>query len=191
MKRLIVVALMLCIFYSSKAQVTVPEPEFIGQVVVLTSDSTGVLLNKEKPSLKAKSNGVAYIPIPGASLLSKTKTSIVLNGTSSNTKVASDTVRFIIKLENREVDPTSTVHVMKFDVKKKTREAVVADFGLLNGFNYATEQSETYTVTKYGESSVLFTLNSVSEGEYGICNVPIISAIAFSEMSTFGVDPEE
>ena len=59
---------------SAQAQkVTVPEPEYKGQVAVINADSTTTLLQKETGEHKAKSSAFALVPIPGASLLDRTK----------------------------------------------------------------------------------------------------------------------
>ncbi len=51
----------------------ITEPEYKGQVAVINTDSTTTLLQKETGEHKAKSSAFALVPIPGASLLDRTK----------------------------------------------------------------------------------------------------------------------
>ena len=51
----------------------ITEPEYKGQVAVINADSTTTLLQKETGEHKAKSSAFALVPIPGASLLDRTK----------------------------------------------------------------------------------------------------------------------
>ena len=75
---------------SAQAQkVTVPEPEYKGQVAVINTDSTTTLLQKETGEHKAKSSAFALVPIPGASLLDRTKAYLTVKGAESPNKISS------------------------------------------------------------------------------------------------------
>ena len=50
------------------------EPEYIGQVSLVQSANSQVILEKEEAEMKTKTSGFGYIPIPGSSLLDKGKT---------------------------------------------------------------------------------------------------------------------
>lgn len=180
MKKIISIAVMLLLVACANAQVTVSEPEFIGQVKLLTSDSTGVLLEKEKASMKAKSSHFGMLPIPGASLLDKTKTLMTLAGTTSKNETSQGTVRFLMRVERRDIDPTTFLRVIKFDVKKKTRETKISEAGLLQGFSMDLNSSKAYDVQKYGESSLLITLKDVQPGQYGITTTMWMDASTFA-----------
>jgi hypothetical protein len=181
MKKILSLAVMMLSFACAQAQVTVQEPEFIGQVRILTSDSTSVLLPKEKSVMKTKSTHFGMIPIPGAGLLDKTKTNMVLQGKESAVTVPAGTIRFIMRVEKTDVDPSTYLRIVKFDQKKKTRETTIAQMGLLQGFSMDMNSSDTFEVQKYGENCLLFTLRDVQVGQYGI------SFTALMESSTFGV----
>lgn len=182
MKQFIFMAVMTLLTVCANAQVTVSEPEFVGQIKMLTSDSTGVLLEKEKASLKTKSSHFGMLPIPGASLLDKTKTCMTIQGASAKNTVGVGTVRFLIRVERTDIDPSTFLRVIKFDVKKKTRESKVSEVGLFQGFSMDLNSSSAYDVQKYGDSSLLITLKNVQPGQYGI------STTMWMDASTFAVN---
>ena len=182
MRTILSLAVALLLSVCANAQVKVAEPEFIGQVSILTSDSTCVTLQKEKSTMKTKSTKFGYIPVPGMSLLDKTKTKLVLDGNSASNTFKSGTIRFIMRVEKQEVDPATYLRIVKFEVKKKTRESVMAQFGLIQGMKMDMNSSESFEVQKYGESSLMFTLHNVELGQYGISFTGLLDA------STFGVE---
>lgn len=171
-------AIMLSII-CAKAQVSVPEPEFIGQVVLLTSDSTAVLLPKEKSTMKSKSTHFGMIPIPGASLLDKTKVNTVFQGKESSVTTDSGTVRFIMRVEKPDLDPSSYLRIVKFQVKKNNREITTAETGLFQGIHLDLSSTDSYEVKKYKDSSLLITLRNVEPGQYGISFTLLMDALTF------------
>lgn len=182
MRTIFSLAVALLLSVCAKAQVKVTEPEFIGQIAILTSDSTCVTLQKEKSVMKTKSTKFGYIPLPGASLLDKTKTKLVLDGNAASNTFKSGTIRFIMRVEKQEIDPTTYLRIAKFEVKKKTRESVMAQFGIVQGMKMDMNSSESFEVQKYGNNSLLFTLHNVEPGQYGISFTGLLDA------STFGVE---
>lgn len=70
MKNLLMAVVMLITCTTSMAQ-GIKEPEYIGQVALVQSDSSQVVLVKEEAEMKTKITGFGYIPIPGSSLLDK------------------------------------------------------------------------------------------------------------------------
>lgn len=66
----------------------IQEPEYIGQVALVQSDSSQVVLVKEEAEMKTKTSGFGYIPIPGSSLLDKGKTFLRVKGDTSPNKIA-------------------------------------------------------------------------------------------------------
>ena len=67
----------------------ITEPEYKGQVAVINADSTTTLLQKETGEHKAKSSAFALVPIPGASLLDRTKAYLTVKGAESPNKISS------------------------------------------------------------------------------------------------------
>lgn len=182
MNKFLLTAAMMLLTLGVQAQVKVAEPEFIGQVAMLTSDSTSVLLTKEKSTMKTSTSKLGFLPIPGAGLLDKSKTKMVLQGNSAHNTFKSGDIRFLLRVEKQELDPTTYLRIVKFDVKKKTRESVIAQMGLIQGFSFDMNSSEHFEVKKYGDNSLLVTLKGLEPGQYGITFTGLMEA------STFGIE---
>ena len=180
MRKLFIILLTAMTVITANAQnnVTVPEPEFIGQVVVLTSDSTGITLPKEKSAIKASGTHWGMVPVPGLGLLDKAKTKLVLAGRNAANNFKAGTIRFVIRVEKQEADPASYLRIVKFEVKKKTRESVISEFGLIQGMSADFSSSESFDVKKYGESSLLISLQ-VEPGQYGVSMTSLFDACTF------------
>ena len=166
MKKLLFILLMCVMASLSIAQVS--EPEYVGQVLLLTSDSTTILLDKEAWTTKSKSSHYGMIPIPGSSLLDKTKMLTIIKGNESKVSVPAGQVRFIIKASDNNLDPTSILGIYKFEAKKKTRERKTGEVSLLTGASLSVGGTDVqFKAVKYGKSSYL--VEAVLEpGEYAI-----------------------
>ena len=164
MKKLFLI-LSLCAFaICSKAQVTVAEPDFAEQTLVLISDSKGVLLPRESGAIKAKAAASLYLTGIG-----KVKSRITLDGNASKVKVAKQgTTRFIIKSVDNLTDPKSFISFFKFEVKKKKRQAQIAEVGTFSGSSVNSLSNIDFYAKKYGESSYLIEIDGLQSGEYGI-----------------------
>ena len=171
------------------AQVTVKEPEFVGEVTVLTSDSEGISLEKEKCSVKAKSGKLgkiaSFVPVPGASLVataaSKMQLTVNIKGDTAAVWVNPGEVRFIVRVKDQDINPKDYLKVIRFEQKKKERYCVVATATLFGGTETGVNESEKFTVERYGKKSFLITLKDVEPGQYGV------STNEFDGARTFGV----
>ena len=115
---------------SAQAQkVTVPEPEYKGQVAVINTDSTTTLLQKETGEHKAKSSAFALVPIPGASFLDRTKAYLTVKGAESPNKISSKKFSLIIRVKDNSEEPKNAFGIFKFETKKKERRFKMADIG--------------------------------------------------------------
>lgn len=171
-------------FASLCAQVVVAEPEFVGDVTLLVSDSVGIKLSAERTNIKAGSSTFSKIarfaPIPGASLLAKNDMHFELNGAESDIWMEQGDVRFIVRAENQDYDPRSFLRVVKFETKKKKRRAKLMSTSFLQGVEMNSE-SELFDIEKYGEKSFLVTLKDMKSGQYGITTTEMFF------VRTFGV----
>ncbi len=61
MKKMLAALTIFALSTVANAQVTVAEPEFIGQVLALKSDTEGTLLDKESAQIKTKAAASLYI----------------------------------------------------------------------------------------------------------------------------------
>lgn len=177
MKKYFVFMMAVCLSVLSSVAQSVSEPEFIGEVYLLTSDSTFVKLKKETGGIKAKSGASAFVPMVGA-----VKSYLTLKGTESETRVAASTepVQLIIRCEDNDQDPTDLITVMQFEKKKKERRYMMSKVSVLGGASMDGMSGLPYEAQRYGESSYKIVVSGLQTGEYGL----MVSA---GESATFGI----
>ena len=154
MKKSILVFLMGLFFVSGvKAQVSVAEPEFAEQTLLLTSDSKGTLLTRENGTVKTKAGASLYLTGIG-----KVKSRLTVAGTTSKSTVQGGrTTRLIVKAKDNATDPQSFISIFKFEVK-----------GTLSKTESNNLSSVDYNAKRYGKNSYYLVLNDLEPGEYGI-----------------------
>ncbi len=166
MKKLFLI-LMVSAFTAAGAiaqNVTVEEPEFAEETLLLTSDSQGVKLSRENGSVKTKAGASLYLTGIG-----KIKSRLTLKGVKSTSKaVGGSTTRLIIKAADNKTDPNSFISIFKFEVKGKERRYQLAEAGTLSKSESNNLSSIDYKAKKYGESSYYIVLEDLTPGEYGI-----------------------
>lgn len=118
MKNLMMAVVMLITCTTSMAQ-GIQEPEYIGQVALVQSDSSQVVLVKEEAEMKTKTSGFGYIPIPGSSLLNKGKTFLRVKGDTSPNKIAKGEVQLIVRVKDNNEDPKNSIGVFQFETKEE------------------------------------------------------------------------
>ena len=139
MKKLMISIVTMFIANISFGQVTAPEPEYVGQVVVVNADGTTTLLQKETASIKTKSSKWGMIPVPGSGLL------------------------------DNETDPRQVFGIMKLDVEKKARTFPMGDYSLMGGSNTTLSYNNVqFTAEKYGNSSYIVVIDNAEAGEYAV-----------------------
>ena len=144
---------------------TVKEPEFIGGVYLLTSDSTFVQLTKTPATFKAKGGLSMMVPLAGA-----VKSYMIVKGTQADIRLApgDGPVQFIVRAANNDYDPSGMISIMRFEVKKKERRVFMNQVSLLRGTSSESLDGLPYKFEKYGEHSYKITMDSIQPGEYGI-----------------------
>ena len=165
MKKILSTAFVAMLAINAMAQqVTVAEPEFAEQSLVLTSDSTFIMLPRESASLKAKASASLYLTGIG-----KVKSRITLKGGGSTAVVKQEpTKRLIVKAADNKTDPKSFISLFKFEAKANKRQALVSEMGTFSGSSENSLSNIDFEAKKYGEASYLLYLNNLTPGEYGI-----------------------
>lgn len=156
----------LCISLSTNAQkVTVAEPEFAEETLLLVSDSEGALLKRENGTVKTKAGASLYLTGIG-----KVKSRLTLAGAQSvNPAKGTSTTRLIVKARDNKTDPNSFINIFKFEIyKKKERRYLLAEAGTLSKSETNNLSSVDFKAKKYGESSYLIQMDDLEPGEYGI-----------------------
>lgn len=165
MRRTLLLAAVWAAALSARAQVAVAEPEYVGNVVALTSDTTCVLLPIEDTKETARQSAASYIPVYG--LFAKSKVSAVFAGPASAVTLHTGTLRLIYRAKRQDINPLKYLGVSKLDVKRKSRQKTLAS-GNIFGVEADYAGKERYRVEKYGEHSFLVTLENVAPGQYCI-----------------------
>jgi len=165
MKRIFFTLMMsLLISISVDAQVTVSEPDFAEQTLLLTSDSTGALLDRENGTIKTKAGASLYLTGIG-----KVKSRLTLKGVASSSTAKGDkATRLIVKAKDNTTDPNSFINIFKFEIKGKERRYQLAETGTLSKTETNNLSSVEYNAKKYGKNSYLIIMNNLTPGEYGI-----------------------
>ena len=165
MKRLLSIAFVAIVATNAMAQqATVAEPEFAEQSLVLTSDSTFIMLPRESASLKTKASASLYLTGIG-----KVKSRITLKGENSNVVVKQEPMlRLIVKASDNKTDPKSFISLFKFEVKTNKRQALVAEVGTFSGASENSLSNIDFNAKKYGEASYILYLDNLTPGEYGL-----------------------
>ncbi len=164
MKKFLLSLVMLACGMSMNAQVTVTEPEFADETLLLVSNSEGVLLKRESGTVKTKAGASLYLVGIG-----KVKSRLTLAGTTSASKAqGSETTRLISKAKDNNTDPNSFISSFKFDVTSKERRYQIAESGTLSKTETNNLASIEFKAKKYGKSSYLIVLENLKPGEYGI-----------------------
>lgn len=149
---------------NANAQVTVAEPEFAEETMLLTSDSEGILLKRENGSIKAKAAASMYLTGIG-----KVKSRLTLPGIKSVNEVkVPRNARFVIKGKDNATDPNSYISVFKFELTKKERRYQLAEVGTFTGTKESNTASVDFKAKKYGESSYIIQFEGLEPGEYGV-----------------------
>ena len=178
---LLSIAVFCCMASAQAQKVTVSEPEYKGQVAVINTDSTTTLLQKETGEHKAKSSAFALVPIPGASLLDRTKAYLTVKGVESPNKISSRKFSLIIRVKDNSEEPKNAFGIFKFETKKKERRFKMADIGFGSASATTNFTTVDYEAKKFGSSSYLVTLHDLPAGEYGVV------ANGFDSIATFSV----
>ncbi|MCI6671053.1 MAG: hypothetical protein SOZ07_06330 [Prevotella sp.] len=148
----------------ANAQVKVEEPEFADQILLLISDSEGVLLSRENATVKTKAGASLYLVGIG-----KVKSRLTVYGKTSPSKAkGGSTTRLIVKAKDNVTDPNSFINILKFEVHGKERRYQLAESGTLSKTEQNSLSNVEYNAKKYGNSSYYIVMNDLAPGEYGI-----------------------
>lgn len=165
MKRLLLLAALLCIAATTRAQMPeVPEPDFIGEVVAILPNGSTAKLEKETVQMRTRANaGVLIVGI------GKAKTKIVIESPAAAVRLDGEQpIRFIVKAVDNNSDPISIINVFRFDATKKRRLAEVASASTFGSVKTNKLERLRFEASKYGERSYLLTLLDKPAGEFGI-----------------------
>ena len=171
-------------FLSGRAQEPAPlfpEPEFIGQVLVVRGSDSPKQLPQESMTARHRASAGSILFGIGRERIDE----MVLESPKAVTRFrSSDDLAFIIRVPDNRIDPMSTISVFRFKVKKRRRIAEYASCGEFGGEQYNMLDRQPFVSRRFGAESYLIVLEKAPEGEYGIT----VDALGSLNVSTFGID---
>jgi hypothetical protein len=142
----------------------IPEPEFIGETLLIKSDNSVISLDKS--TSQGRTVASTGLMLTG---FGKVRNQIQIDGCCSSVKInKNDDIKFIIRNVDNLTDPMSIISIFKFEIKKKFRRA---ELSATNSFGSSKSNNLEYlsfSGKKYGDSSYLIKLDDKEVGEYGI-----------------------
>lgn len=147
------------------AEITCPEPEFIGETLFVNpDDGSPVQLEKQTVMMRSRVNATGIIFGIG-----KAKTKMIIEGTQAAVRVdGSKPIRLIVRAVDNQTDPLAIINIFRFECSKKQRLAELASVSTFGSVKTGKLDYVPYSGRKYGESSYLLTLEAHEPGEYGI-----------------------
>lgn len=160
-----VLSLLVFLSQSFSQEISVPEPEFTGIILLVKPDGQAEQLEKQRAASASKADvGAALFGI------SKAKGMNTVNGIQSPVRVAGgEKLALIVKVKENDRDPAEVINFFRLeeDAKKERRTIVT---GTVN-FNQSTAADIDFIpfqASKYGQSSYLVQVSDLPPGEYAI-----------------------
>lgn len=191
MRNILMLCAMLCVSLTAMGQseINIPEPEFVGEVIVVRVDSIVQYKTLPKERAQTRTAASASMYLIG---LGDVKSKLTIKEHYSPLQISDEfPYKFIVKAENNDYDPVSIIRFFRlqregdYDKKRTATIAVNSSFG---GIETNTREFVNFTARKYGESSYILSVQ-LTEGEYGITVNSVDDAN--SVVATFGVYSHE
>jgi len=148
MKKVLFLAALVCMSICAYAQ-QIAEPQFVGEVLLVKSETSAVPLEKKTATVKTKAGASLYLTGIGS-----VKSRLHVEGANSAVRCsqADGPIVLIVRAANNENDPSSFIRVFRFEQKKKERRAELAKVNTLGGSSNNNFDYIEYVGEKYGES---------------------------------------
>ena len=164
MKKFLFFVTLVCISICTYAQ-QIAEPQFIGEVLLVKSETAGVPLEKMTATVKTKAGASLYLTGIGS-----VKSRIHVEGSESKVRCsqADGPIVLIVRAANNENDPSTFIRVFKFEKKKNQRRAEMSKVNTFGGASDNNFDYIEYVGEKYGEKSYKLTLSQLEPCEIGV-----------------------
>lgn len=140
------------------------EPEFIGEVNLVTDDGKATLLDKEAIQIKTKAGASLYIVGIGS-----VKSRITIKSPKAAARVKDgEPFNLIVRGDDNDSDPMAVIDLFQFEVKGKQRRAEMSKSNTFGGTSEGNMKRVKFTAKRYGKSSYILTMPSIGPGEYGV-----------------------
>ena len=164
MKKILFIAALICMSICAYAQ-QIAEPQFVGEVLLVKSETTAVPLEKMTATVKTNAGASLYLTGIGS-----VKSRIHVDGLESKVRCSQvdGPVVLIVRAANNENDPSSFIRVFKFEKKGKQRRAEISKVNTFGGVSNNNFDFIEFVGEKYGEKSYKLTLSQVEPCEIGV-----------------------
>jgi hypothetical protein len=159
MSRFIISLIIFCGFsYNVCAQeITVKEPDFEGEGILLVDNTTGIPLEKSKVNIESK----LYLNAVGLN--------IVVKECCSKISSKPGQLKLIVRSNDNTLSPSSSLEVFRINSNKKNRSVEYMKLGTGGRVKEGTKmETLSFIGAKYGTSSYILTFQDVKPGEYGL-----------------------
>jgi hypothetical protein len=148
---------------SKGVDITVEEPEFIGNVIYVKNNQA-VELEKQKVSVTVQASASLYLTGLGS-----IRQKVVINEPASPVKIEEDrNLKFIVKVTDNKYDPFEIIEIYRLKKNYKKRSLLTAESGSFSGTKEGDVVRVPYKAVKYGTSSFLITIPQIMMGEYAV-----------------------
>lgn len=167
MERICITALFFIVFawQSFSQEISVPEPEFTGIVLLVKPDGQAEQLEKQKAASASRADiGAALFGV------SKAKGMNMVSGVQSPVRnAASEKLAFIVRVKENDRDPVEVINLFRMEVDlKKERRTIVTGTVNFNQTTAADIEFIPFHASKYGQSSYLVEVSDLPPGEYAL-----------------------
>ncbi|HEY4965529.1 MAG TPA: hypothetical protein VII28_03980 [Puia sp.] len=160
-------------------------PAFINHIYYSLSDSL-ISLEQNGARMESKTKAMGYGGSEGG---------FYMDGAKSNMRIhASDSIRFMVKMNMAMMDPSMMIKLYKFDSKNGNREAILSSQGGMfsGGKSKHTTSEISFNIMKSGsEDYIMMPASRLAPGEYGFINMMMANGggrDASYTVFAFGVD---
>jgi hypothetical protein len=143
---------------------SIPDPEFINQVYHYNKQE-----KKLSPLEKTESEMKSKVKVMGVGGMKQLYT---IDGSRSDIRLSADDVYFVISMGGgMMMDPSSMINLHKFESKKKSREATIADVGYMGGNKQKDDGSISLNFKKLRDGVfAIIPSKKLEKGEYAFIN---------------------
>ncbi len=145
-------------------EVTIPEPDFEGEIAYAADDGTSKTLEFQTASVKTKAS--VGLQLTG---IGKVKSRVSVRGKVSSVVVPkTNKLNFVYNHGSNTVNPKNLIQLVRFYKKGKNRVAEIASVSGTSG-EVSTGDVDyiQFKSKKYGETSYLIVLSNLEPGHYG------------------------
>lgn len=141
------------------------EPKWVGQVVILNTETDTISKPAEKASITVKTKQSAGNLLVG---IGNIRQKAYIQGAASPVQIKPDKpISIVVKCKDNDTDPSTFIQIIKFEKGRKERRTELANVNWLGNTSEGNMQLVPFEAEEYGQSSYLLTIQP-QDGEFGV-----------------------